>query len=93
LGKTNPPKLAHQKPLDRRSLVNGQSKDNSGTLWPNPKKKEGDKRPDWTGAVTVNGRNLRVAAWWHESRKQGGDYLSLSFTEPQEKQAEPAPTA
>lgn len=71
-------------------MMNGQSKDNSGTLWPNPKKKAGDRRPDFTGAVTVNGKNLRVAAWSQYSEKQGVDYLSLSFTEPKE-QAKPAP--
>jgi hypothetical protein len=68
--------------------MNGQSKDNSGTLWPNPKKKEGDKRPDYTGAVTVNGVNLRVAGWSNYSEKQGVDFVTLKFTEPQKKEGQ-----
>ena len=55
-----------------------------GVLFPNKYKEEDDKRPDFTGTVTVSGEEWSLAAWKNTS-KNGNDYLSLSLSEPREK--------
>ena len=35
--------------------------DNSGTLFKNNKKQDGDKLPDYTGNIKINGQELRIA--------------------------------
>lgn len=63
--------------------MNGQSKDNSGTLWPNLKRKS-PKHPSYVGAVQIDGKKYRVSGWWNWSEKNTQDYLALSFS-PEEK--------
>ena len=58
--------------------------DMRGVLFPNKYKEEGDKRPDFTGTVTVEGKEWALAAWSNTS-KNGNDYLSVSVSEPREK--------
>jgi len=52
---------------------------NSGVLFKNDRK-ETDKHPDYTGKATVNGVELRLAAWIKSGAK--GKFMSLSFTDP-----------
>ena len=61
--------------------------DMRGVLFPNKYKEEDDKRPDYTGTVTVNDKEWALAAWKNTS-KNGNDYLSLSVSEPREKSEE-----
>ena len=64
-----------------------QKKDNSGALFKNEKKH--DKSPDYTGEITINGKELRLAAWLKES-STGNKFLSLAVTEKQERQEQQA---
>lgn len=58
-----------------------QNKDNSGVLFKNANKTN-DKQPDYTGTVTVNGKELRIAAWENESKDKKTKFLKLSVTDP-----------
>ena len=58
--------------------------DMRGVLFPIIYKEVGDKRPDFTGTVTVEGKEWALAAWSNTS-KNGNDYLSVSVSEPREK--------
>ncbi|MCH8332812.1 hypothetical protein IIC65_02670 [Candidatus Sumerlaeota bacterium] len=50
---------------------------NTGALFSNKEKKDGDKQPDYKGPLNVNGVDLEVAAWLKTS-KAGQKYMSLS---------------
>lgn len=55
----------------------------SGALYPN-ERKESDKQPDFTGPITIDGAELRLAAWTKQAKtgkNAGADYLSLSISE------------
>ena len=43
-------------------------KDNTGALWNNDNKEDGDKRPNMTGQAKINGQTMRVAAWNNVSK-------------------------
>lgn len=58
-----------------------QNKDNSGVLFKNANKTS-DKQPDYTGTVTVNGKELRIAAWENESKDKKTKFLKLSVSDP-----------
>lgn len=60
---------------------------NKGVLFRNKEKAEGDKKPDYTGKIDVEGKELRLAGWLRES-KSGTKFLSLSISEPQPKSDE-----
>jgi uncharacterized protein (DUF736 family) len=62
---------------------------NRGVLFPNDKEGN-DKRPDFTGTVNVDGRELRLAAWAAES-KTGTKYLQLRVSEKDNGAAKSAP--
>lgn len=62
---------------------------NRGALFPNDKDGN-DKRPDFTGTVNVDGRELRLAAWKAEA-KSGTKYLQLKVSEKNSAPAESAP--
>lgn len=57
---------------------------NKGVLFRNQEKGEGDKKPDYTGKINVNGKDYRLAGWLRES-KSGSKFLSLSLSEPKPK--------
>jgi len=57
---------------------------NSGALFPNNTKEEGDNRPNMTGVVNVEGKEYRLSAWSNTS-KNGMKYLSLKVSEKQEE--------
>lgn len=51
---------------------------NRGVLFRNDKGGN-EKRPDYTGEINVDGKELRLAAWLRESKK-GTKFLSLSVS-------------
>ena len=55
---------------------------NRGAMFPNKYKEDGDKRPDHTGNLNVDGKEFKIAAWQSTS-KAGNDYLSIRITEPE----------
>jgi len=55
---------------------------NSGVLFRNDKKQPGDKLPDYTGKLNINGEDWRLAAWLRES-SVGNKFLSLKVSKPQ----------
>lgn len=57
-------------------------KNNSGALFRN-KREANEKKPDFTGNATIEGKIYRLAGWVNKS-KTGTSYLRLIFTEPQE---------
>jgi len=58
-------------------------KDNTGSMFNNGYKSE-DKHPDMTGTVNVEGIVKQVAAW-RNTTDSGKEYLSLRFSDPQDK--------
>jgi uncharacterized protein (DUF736 family) len=60
-----------------------EKRDNVGVLFRNDDKKS-EKYPDYTGRCTVNGVELRLAAWIKTGAR--GKYMSLSFSEPRGQQ-------
>jgi hypothetical protein len=57
----------------------------SGTLFKNNKKTDGDKLPDYTGNIKINGTEKRLAAWVKQGAK--GAFLSLKISEPYEQKS------
>ena len=55
---------------------------NRGAMFPNKYKEDGDKRPDHTGNLNVDGKEFKIAAWQSTS-KAGNDYLSVKINEPE----------
>tara|TARA_Y100001963_G_scaffold113927_1_gene157894 strand:+ start:141 stop:368 length:228 start_codon:yes stop_codon:yes gene_type:complete len=55
---------------------------NRGAMFPNKYKEDGDKRPDHTGNLNVDGKEFKIAAW-ESTSKAGNDYLSVTITEPE----------
>jgi|TARA_S200002703_G_scaffold36276_1_gene31388 uncharacterized protein (DUF736 family) len=55
---------------------------NRGAMFPNKYKEDGDKKPDHTGNVNVEGKEFKIAAWQSTS-KAGNAYLSVKITEPE----------
>lgn len=63
--------------------MGNEQRDNTGALFRNDKKKDGDKLPLYTGPCMVNGRAMRMAAWLKDGR-DGQKFMSIQFTEPQD---------
>ncbi len=63
-------------------------KTNTGALFPNDKGAN-PKRPDYSGNLDVNGRQLRISGWWRESRKDGARFLSLRVEPPAASSGKP----
>jgi uncharacterized protein (DUF736 family) len=61
---------------------------NSGALFINDKG-DNPSRPDYTGTINVNGKDMRLAGWKKQS-KAGKNFLSLKISEMQES-SKPAP--
>lgn len=60
-----------------------EQQDNSGTLFRNNKKQEGDKQPDYNGTIKVDGVEKQIAGWVRQGAK--GTFLSLKISEPYKK--------
>lgn len=54
-------------------------KDNTASLFQNTYKEDGDKKPNMTGTGMIDGKKIKVSAWWNES-KSGKKYLGLTFS-------------
>jgi uncharacterized protein (DUF736 family) len=52
---------------------------NRGTLF-KAKEKKGERSPDYTGSININGVEMRLSAWLKES-KAGTKYFSLAVSE------------
>ena len=61
---------------------------NSGVLFVNQYKEDGDSRPNFVGKLDVEGKEYRLAGWKNTS-KTGKRYISVKVQEPQEKQEVP----
>ena len=55
----------------------GAPRDNAGAMWKN-RKKEKENHPDFTGEVTIAGRQYWLSGWARESAA-GNRYTSLAF--------------
>lgn len=60
-----------------------EQRDNSGSLFKNDKKQDGDNKPNYTGSVMINGVEMWISAWLKDG--QNGKWMSLSF-KPKEQQ-------
>jgi|3_EtaG_2_1085321.scaffolds.fasta_scaffold09713_4 uncharacterized protein (DUF736 family) len=56
-------------------------KPGTGTVFPNDYKEKGDKKPDFTGKMNVNGEILEVGIW-NSTTTDGKDYLFIKASEP-----------
>ena len=57
---------------------------NSGVLFANQYKEEGDSRPDFIGNVDVEGKEFRLAGWKNVSSK-GKRYIAVKGEEPKQE--------
>ena len=57
--------------------------DNSGNLFRNTRKQDGDKLPDYNGTIKVDGVEKQIAGWVRQGAK--GTFLSLKVSEPYKK--------
>lgn len=57
-----------------------ENKDDTGVLFKNKDKEEGDNRPDYTGTLVQNGQERRLAAWLKKSKK-GTPYMSIQVSD------------
>lgn len=64
---------------------------NSGVLFKNEKKTEGDNQPDYRGNCLVNGVQLDMAAWIKTSQKNGKKFMSIKFSPPYKASQSPQP--
>ena len=60
---------------------------NKGVLFHNNYKEEGDRKPDFTGNLNVEGKEYKIKSWKNVSRN-GNDYLSLQIEDPEVKDKE-----
>jgi uncharacterized protein (DUF736 family) len=60
-----------------------------GVLFPN-KEKKSEKSPDYSGSAEVNGVEYRLAGWKRTS-KSGLAFLSIAFSDKDERPGKPAP--
>jgi len=60
---------------------------NSGVLFANNYKEDGDSRPDFVGSLDVNGTEYRLAGWKNTS-KAGKRYISVKVEDAKPKDGE-----
>lgn len=58
-----------------------ENKQNSGAIFKNKYKTEGDYKPDYKGTVNIDGVNKEIALWVRTD-KNGGEYFSVKISEP-----------
>jgi uncharacterized protein (DUF736 family) len=58
-----------------------ETKQNSGAIFKNDYKKQGDKQPEYKGKIIVDGKDKEIALWLAES-KDGKKYFSVKISEP-----------
>ena len=59
--------------------------ENKGVLFKNDRK-EKDTQPDYTGKITLGGKEKRLAAWLKDGQR--GKFMSLQVSDFQEQQAQ-----
>ena len=64
---------------------------NSGVLFRNDKKQDGDRLPDYRGNCEVNGVKLDIAAWIKTSQKNGKKFMSIKFSPSYKASQSPQP--
>jgi hypothetical protein len=62
-------------------MSDGKKFDNSGSLWPNDYKEEGDNKPNMKGKLTVDGKEYEISAWT-KTTDDNRRFLSLSVQKP-----------
>ena len=62
--------------------------DNSGALFRNDKKQEGDNRPNYRGDAKINGVDMWVSSWIKKDRN-GNTFMSLAFEEKERRPVHP----
>ena len=60
--------------------------ENKGVLFKNDRK-EKETQPDYTGKITLGGKEKRLAAWLKDGQR--GKFMSLQVSDFQEQQAAP----
>lgn len=60
-------------------------KQNTGSIFRNSYKKEGDKQPEYKGKINVNGEEWEIALWLAESKDGKTKYFSAAISEPWKK--------
>tara|TARA_A100000171_G_C2133903_1_gene148621 strand:+ start:917 stop:1165 length:249 start_codon:yes stop_codon:yes gene_type:complete len=60
--------------------------ENKGVLFKNDRK-EKETQPDYTGKITLGGKEKRLAAWLKDGQR--GKFMSLQVSDFQEQQAQP----
>lgn len=71
-------------------MANYEQRDNSGTLFKNDRKEEGDNKPNMTGKAMIDGVMYFFDAWTKDGAK--GKWQSVSFKR-MDKQEQAAPSA
>lgn len=61
---------------------------NSGSIFKNDRKTN-EKQPDYSGTLTIEGKEMRIALWVKEGKK--GKFFSVKLSEPLEKQPSSQP--
>ena len=56
-----------------------ENKNNSGALFRNDKR-ETEKHPDYTGNITIEGKEFYLSAWVNESARTGQKYFAIKAT-------------
>lgn len=67
-----------------------EQRDNSGSMFKNKDKKEGDNRPNVKGSAMIGGVEYWVDAWTKKD-KNGNPWQSLSFKRKDDKQDDDIP--
>lgn len=64
-----------------------EKKNNTGALFPNNNKQK-ETHPDFTGVVTINGKEMNLAAWKKVGAITDKPFLSIVISEKQEVKKE-----
>ena len=64
----------------------GYDNTNSGVLFVNEDKQ--GKQPDYKGKIDIDGRELELAGWKRQSKRDGKTFLSLKVQEPRQRNVE-----
>lgn len=67
-----------------------ENKLNSGAIFRNNYKSEGDSKPDYKGKIDVDGKAKEIALWVRTD-KNGAKYFSVKISEPYHQQPDQVP--